>query len=97
MILTALPPAPPFDPGFAPRILPLPGAGASRAPNRSSILPIRSSATDFQFSRATIEAGPDIRWRRDYLRGIETGLRYFRRIPYLDTAARRRPQNRSGN
>ena len=32
-----------------------------------------------------VDAGRDIRWRRDYLRGIETGLVYFRRIPYLDT------------
>lgn len=28
--------------------------------------------------------GPDIRWRRDPLHGQETGLHYFRRIPYLD-------------
>lgn len=32
----------------------------------------------------TIETGPDIAWRRDYLCGKETGLDYFRRIPYLD-------------
>jgi hypothetical protein len=39
----------------------------------------------FPILAGTVDAGPDIRWRRDYLRGIETGLRYFRRIPYLDT------------
>jgi hypothetical protein len=33
-----------------------------------------------------IQTGPEICWRRDYSRGIETGLNYFRRIPYLDTA-----------
>ena len=33
-----------------------------------------------------IETGPEIRWRRDYLRGIETEAAYFRRIPYLDAA-----------
>lgn len=33
-----------------------------------------------------LETGPGIRWRRDYVRGIETGLSYFRRIPYLDAA-----------
>ena len=27
-----------------------------------------------------------VRWRRDPLSGVETGLGYFRRIPYLDTA-----------
>ena len=32
-----------------------------------------------------IETGPEIRWRRDYPRGLETGLEYFRRIPYLDS------------
>ena len=53
--------------------------------SKSSISPIRSSATSSQSSAATIDAGPEIRWRRDYLRGIETGLPYFRRIPYLDT------------
>lgn len=32
----------------------------------------------------TVDTGPDIRWRRDYLSGIETDASYFRRIPYLD-------------
>ncbi len=32
----------------------------------------------------TIDTGPEIRWRRDHRQGIETGLDYFRRIPYLD-------------
>ena len=32
----------------------------------------------------TVDTGPQIRWRRDYERGIETSLDYFRRIPYLD-------------
>ncbi|MEO8128651.1 MAG: alginate lyase family protein [Bryobacteraceae bacterium] len=31
-----------------------------------------------------IETGPEIDWRRDYVHGISTGLKYFRRIPYLD-------------
>lgn len=34
----------------------------------------------------TIDTGPQIHWRRDYVRGIETGAAYFRRIPYLDPA-----------
>jgi hypothetical protein len=33
-----------------------------------------------------IETGRDVRWRRDYRSGVETGLAYFRRIPYLDPA-----------
>jgi len=31
-----------------------------------------------------LATGPEIRWRRDYRSGIETGLGYFRLIPYLD-------------
>jgi hypothetical protein len=34
----------------------------------------------------TIDAGPEIHWRRDYSSGVETGLDYFRLIPYLDGA-----------
>jgi Heparinase II/III-like protein/Heparinase II/III N-terminus len=33
-----------------------------------------------------IDTGRVIRWRRDYRSGIETGLSYFRRIPYLDVS-----------
>ena len=31
-----------------------------------------------------IQTGPEIRWRRDYVHEIESGLSYFRRIPYLN-------------
>jgi hypothetical protein len=31
-----------------------------------------------------IVTGPDIRWRRDYVNGVEMLPLYFRRIPYLD-------------
>jgi hypothetical protein len=34
----------------------------------------------------TIDTGPTIDWRRDYLHGISTGTGYFRRVPYLDFA-----------
>jgi hypothetical protein len=33
-----------------------------------------------------LETGPEIRWRRDYERNIESGLGYFRLIPYLDAS-----------
>ena len=39
---------------------------------------------DFPLLGIEIRTGPEIRWRRDYLHGIETGTPYFRRIPYLD-------------
>ena len=32
----------------------------------------------------TVETGPRIEWRRDYLHGISTATPYFRRSPYLD-------------
>ncbi len=38
----------------------------------------------FPLFGTTIEAGREIRWRRDYQHGIETGTQFFRRIPYLD-------------
>ena len=31
-----------------------------------------------------VDTGPDIRWTRDSLSGIETPLDYFRKVPYLD-------------
>lgn len=37
-------------------------------------------------ARQVLEGGRGIRWRRDPLRGIETGLGYFRSIPYLDVS-----------
>ncbi|MEO8592529.1 MAG: heparinase II/III family protein [Candidatus Solibacter sp.] len=32
----------------------------------------------------TVNTGPDIDWRRDYLHNVSTGTPYFRRSPYLD-------------
>src|SRR5205807_1808391 len=32
------------------------------------------------------DAGPEIRWRRDYVNGIESDNRYFRRVPYMNFA-----------
>ena len=34
-----------------------------------------------------LETGKEIRWRRDYVHGKESGTAYFRRIPYLDFQA----------
>ena len=35
---------------------------------------------------ATIDTGPAIDWRRDYVHGISSGPAYFRLVPYLDFA-----------
>ena len=92
VILTALPPDPALDAGFAPR-LPLPDTCTARAevPGSEGAQQTIDLANQIQRHRfpvfgMTIDTGREIRWRRDYLRGIETGLIYFRRIPYLDSA-----------
>lgn len=38
----------------------------------------------FPLLGCTVETGPSIEWRRDPISGKQTGLDYFRRIPYLD-------------
>jgi heparinase II/III-like protein len=38
----------------------------------------------FPIFGGTIDTGPEIRWRRDYVHHTETGTPYFRRISYLD-------------
>ena len=40
----------------------------------------------FPLLGGTVETGAEIRWRRDYRSGKETGTGYFRLIPYLDAA-----------
>jgi hypothetical protein len=84
VILTALPPAPAFDCDAAPR-LPLPDLADVQSVQQIVDLAEQIQRHQFPVFATVVDAGPDIRWRRDYLRGIETGLAYFRRIPYLDT------------
>jgi hypothetical protein len=38
----------------------------------------------FPILGVTVDTGPAIDWRRDYLHGVSTGTPYFRRSPYLD-------------
>src|SRR5580698_8308381 len=83
LILIALPPKPSFNGRFAPRLpLPEPAAGCAQ-----QIIDLADQIHRHQFPilGAIVNAGQDIRWRRDYSRGIETGPVYFRRIPYLNT------------
>ena len=47
----------------------------------------RLLAQQFPLLGVNIETGHDIRWRRDYLHGAESGTQYFRRIPYLNFSA----------
>jgi len=39
----------------------------------------------FEIFGQVIDTGPQVRWRRDYAREVETPLQYFRSVPYLDT------------
>jgi Heparinase II/III-like protein/Heparinase II/III N-terminus len=85
VILTALPPAPSFDANFTPRLPLPPGVAGIECAQQIVDLADQIQRHRFPILARTIDAGPDIHWRRDHLRGIETGLTYFRRIPYLDT------------
>ena len=70
------------------------------APGLQTALPMRAAtvtvplleladsilAHRFPLLSVTIDTGPAIDWRRDYLHGVTSGLEYFRRVPYLDFA-----------
>jgi hypothetical protein len=75
------------------------GAGKPCFPDPAPLLPIlRQTAYAEEISRLaeailshrfpllgyTVETGPHIDWRRDYVHGISTPPVYFRRLPYLD-------------
>ena len=55
----------------------------------SEIVSLSKSIREHRFPLlgVTIDTGPQIHWRRDYVNGKETNLRYFRRIPYLNVIA----------
>jgi Heparinase II/III-like protein/Heparinase II/III N-terminus len=78
--------------GFAPRLkLPDPAGIAGQLAGTHFAQEVITLAEQVRAHRfpilgLTIEAGTEIRWRRDYVSGIETGLDYFRLIPYLDAA-----------
>jgi hypothetical protein len=84
------PPEAEIDPAFQPRIrLPDPLRAAKAIQGTAFEQEISALAGQirkhcFPIFGTTIDTGPEIPWRRDWLSGVETGLRYFRRIPYLD-------------
>jgi hypothetical protein len=85
LFLTAFPPSPDFGPEFDPRLTLIDSPGAAIEPDAIDAAE-QIHRHRFPILATTISTGTGIRWRRDYLRGIETGLSYFRFIPYLDTA-----------
>jgi hypothetical protein len=85
VILTVLPPDVGWDARFQPH-LPMPeGAAGSESAQQLIDLADQIQRHTFPVLGTIVHAGPEIRWRRDYSRGIETSLTYFRRIAYLDT------------
>jgi hypothetical protein len=80
------PPEVQLDPNFKPRIkLPEPAPVSSAFAGEVVALAEQIRQHRFPILGLTIETGPQIPWRRDHISGIESGLGYFRRIPYLDT------------
>jgi hypothetical protein len=83
--------SPPAFSGAAPSKLKLPDPAPIVAALRNSefaseIIAIAEQilAHRFPLLGITIETGPEIHWRRDYVHGKESGIAYFRRIPYLN-------------
>jgi hypothetical protein len=78
--------------GFAPRLkLPDPAAIAAKLAGTRFAEEVIALAEQIRAHRfpilgLTIETETEIHWRRDYTSGVETGLDYFRLIPYLDAA-----------
>jgi len=65
---------------------PFPGFTLPRPPAETDSLAERILGHDFPVLGLNITAGTHISWRRDYLSGRQTGLEYFRKIPYLDAS-----------
>ncbi len=79
-----------LDPNFKPRIPlpePVPVARALQGtPFAHEVIALAEQIRHHRFPilGLTIDTGAEIPWRRDNVSGVETSLRYFRRIPYLN-------------
>jgi len=86
-VLLLVPPSFTGDPGS----LPLPDGNAVAAELRDTnfareVVRIADEIRRHRFPLLglTVDTGPQIDWRRDYVNGKETGTDYFRMVPYLD-------------
>jgi hypothetical protein len=86
--------SPPKFSGEAPLSLVLPEPSAVAGVLRGSeyagqISQIACSVVEHRFPLLGVEidTGPEIYWRRDYIHSRESGMQYFRRIPYLNFSA----------
>lgn len=82
-------------PSSVPELRPLPfppgkfvASGLAGSATEAQLIQIAEAALRREFSLLgkSLPTDKTIRWRRDYQRGIETGLDYFRRIPYLEAS-----------
>lgn len=94
LALFARPPALPDDAGKASAPFPDPKAAVRVLRGTSAAEAITTWAGEILLHRfpllgLEIETGPEIRWRRDYVRGKETTSVYFRAIPFLNPALNR--------
>ncbi len=72
-------------------LLPPPDEAAARLRGSKLAADLERLAEDicahrFPILGYVVETGPEIRWRRDSVHKVESGLSYFRRIPYLNAA-----------
>jgi len=79
-------------PAYAPLALPDPTSVAAHLRDSAYAREVVRLADEVLAHRISlfgrsVEFGPQIRWRRDVEHGTESGLAYFRRIPYLDFSA----------
>src|SRR3982750_1642773 len=72
-------PAVPPDPASTARVL-------SNSEYSAEVVALADQVLEHRFPllAVTLETGPEIHWRRDYRHDKESGVSYFRRIPYLD-------------
>jgi len=84
-ILTVLPPVCALDARFHPHLSMPEGVAGRESAQQLIDFADQIQRHQFPVLGTIVDAGPEIHWRRDYSRGIETSLTYFRRIAYLDT------------
>ncbi len=79
---------PPRAGGRLPGTLPMPATPPRDSAYAREVTAIADSllAHRFPLLGITIETGPEIDWRRDYLHQVASGTGYFRGVPYLDFA-----------
>src|SRR6266567_266727 len=89
VVLLLRPPPNPGELGQAPAALQYCGAAVAVLRGTEFAKEVCRTADEIRRHRfpllgLTLDTGPQIHWRRDYVNGKESGTEYFRRVPYLD-------------